>query len=244
MVNLYDEMITRQKEIFTTTQQEKLKNTPVCIIGCGGLGGSVIEQLIRVGFENLTIVDEDVFDKTNMNRQLRSNIDTIDKPKSQITKTYIKKINPDANITSYNMKVDMGNVSDIISNSKIVIDAVDNIFTRVLISRFCYDNKLLFIHAAIDETTGQITSFNHNTPTYEELFNLKSKNMSINEACEYYNNINFRKPQVLGTIAAIFGCLEVNEVIKHVLKLDDRILAPNLLQWDVFSPLSLDIIEL
>ena len=67
MVNLYDEMITRQKEIFTTTQQEKLKNTPVCIIGCGGLGGSVIEQLIRVGFENLTIVDEDVFDKTNMN---------------------------------------------------------------------------------------------------------------------------------------------------------------------------------
>lgn len=244
MINLYNEMIRRQKEIFTKTQQEKLKNTPVCIIGCGGLGGSVIEQLIRVGFENITIVDEDVFDKTNMNRQLRSNIETINQSKAEITQDYVHKINPEAKIKAYNIKVDKDNISDIIGDIEIVIDAVDNIYTRVIISRYTQKNDITFIHAAVEQMSGQLTTFIPGCPSYEELFHMKSKDMTQDELEDYYNGISFKKPQIIGTTAAIFGCLEVNEAIKHILDLDNKIIAPSIFQWDVFDPLSADIISL
>ena len=86
MNNLYNDLISRQKEVFSEEEQETLRTTPVAIMGCGGLGGTVIEQFVRAGFEQLTIIDQDVFDETNLNRQIRSNLDSIGKSKVQTTK--------------------------------------------------------------------------------------------------------------------------------------------------------------
>ena len=86
-MDVYQNMISRQKEIFSEEEQEILRTTPIVIIGCGGLGGTIIEQFVRAGFEELTIVDQDVFDETNLNRQVRSNLDTVGKSKVKITKS-------------------------------------------------------------------------------------------------------------------------------------------------------------
>ena len=233
MSNLYNDMIARQKEIISQINQEKIKNSKVTVVGCGGLGGTIIEQLIRSGFENLTILDEDVFDKTNLNRQVRSNIDTLDKPKALITKEAMKKINPNITIDAKVERLCEDNVSKIIKDSDIVIDALDNIYSRVVLARASQEKGIPFIHSAVEKTSGQITVITKNTPSYEELFRLKSKNKKLSDAREYLENLSNRKPQVLGITPAIFGSLQVNEAIKIITESNDILYAPKVLLFDI-----------
>ncbi len=244
MTDLYDDMISRQIEIFTPEEQEKLRTTPVLIIGCGGLGGTIIEQFVRSGFENLTIVDQDVFDQTNLNRQVRSNLDTIGKSKADSTQEAMKKINPNVNITAYNLSVNQENISEIFSGNKILVDAVDNVFTRVMISREAKKQNMLFVHAAVDKTQGQLTVFEPDSISYEELFNLKSFNKELDdEVKKYLLTISSKKPQVLGTTPAIFASLQVNETIKYIIGREEIILAPKILLWDIFDISSFKIVD-
>ncbi len=243
MTDLYNQMISRQIEIFTPEEQEKIRTTPVTVVGCGGLGGTIIEQLIRSGFEEVTIIDQDVFDKTNLNRQIRSNLDTIGKSKVETTKEAALKINPNANIKGYDLTVDENNISEIFEGSKVILDAVDNVYTRVMISREARKQNIPFVHCAVDKTSGQLTVIDPTTPSYEELFKLKSQNKTLEEAKEYLLSISVKKPQVLGTTPAIFGSLEVNETIKYILNDENVVLAPNVLLWDIFDITSQRVIS-
>lgn len=243
MSNLYDNMISRQKEIFTPEEQEILKTTPVLVMGSGGLGGTVIEQFVRAGFEQLTIVDQDVFDQTNLNRQIMSNLDTIGKSKVETTLNFMKKINPDVNINTYQLTVNQDNISEVFGGNNVIVDAVDNVYTRVMISREAARQNMLFVHAAVDKTSGQLSVFEPDNVTYEELFKLKSKDMELDDAQEYLLSISKKKPQVLGITPSIFASLEVNETIKYLLGKDDVVLAPRVLTWDIFDISSFRLID-
>ncbi|RAP52845.1 MAG: hypothetical protein BZ138_02155 [Methanosphaera sp. rholeuAM270] len=243
MTDIYNKLITRQIEIFTPEEQELLKTTPIVVMGSGGLGGTIIEQFIRAGFEELTIVDQDVFDETNLNRQIRSNIDTIGKSKVQITKNEAQKINPNANITAYDLTVDSSNITEILDGNKILIDAVDNVYTRVMISREARKQKMVFVHSAVEKTSGQLSVFESDSVSYEELFKFKSFGKTLEESKDYLLSLTRKKPQVLGITPSIFGALEVNETIKYILGKDGVVLAPNVLQWDLFDISSFRIIE-
>lgn len=243
MTDLYTKMISRQVEIFTPQQQELLRTTPIVIIGCGGLGGGIIEQFIRSGFEKLTIIDQDVFDQTNLNRQVRSNLDTIGKSKVEVTKKAMHKINPDAEITCYDCTVDENNISQILKGNNILVDAVDNVYARVMISREAKKQGMTFVHSAVEKTTGQLSVFDSDSVTYEELFRLKSVGMELSEAKDYLLNLSTKKPQVLGVTPAIFGALQVNETIKYILGSDDVILAPKVLLGDINDISSFRIID-
>ena len=243
MSDLYNNMISRQKEILDEKQQEILRTTPVAVVGCGGLGGTVIEQLVRAGFENLTIVDKDVFDETNLNRQVRSNIDTIGLSKVQSTQDFLKKINPDVNIDSYDMSLNEDNIPEVLRGNEIVIDAVDNVYTRVMISREARNQNIPFVHAAVEKTAGQLSIFKPNSISYEELFRLKSLDLSLSDAEDYLLSISKNKPQVFGFTPSIFASLEVSETIKYLLELDDVVLAPKVLMWDIFDITSFRLID-
>lgn len=244
MTELYENLISRQIEIFSSQEQEKLKSTKVTVVGCGGLGGSVIEQLVRAGFENIKIIDSDVFDQTNLNRQIRSNLDTIGQSKVQVTKSAMLKINPNMVLDVFEGIINQENASEILDGSDIVIDAVDNVLTRVIISRACKKLDIPFVHAAIEITQGQLTIFTKDSPSYEELFNLKSKNKELTEDVEnYLLKISSKKPQVLGTTAAIFGTLEVIETIKFILNKKSLSISPNVLMGDVLNMASFKIID-
>lgn len=244
MLDIYDEMISRQKEIFTNEEQELLRTTPVVIVGCGGLGGTIIEQFVRAGFEQLTIVDQDVFDKTNLNRQIRSNLDTIDKSKVESTKKAMEKINPNVNITGYDMTITQDNISEVFEKSKILVDAVDNVYTRVLISREAKKQGMVFVHSAVEKTSGQLSVFEPDSISYEELFKLKSVNKPLNdETKDYLLSISAKKPQVLGTTPSIFAALQVNETIKYILGRKETVLAPTVLMWDLFNISSFRLID-
>lgn len=243
-MNLYNKMISRQVEIISTEEQEKLRTTPIIVIGCGGLGGTIIEQLVRSGFEELTIIDQDVFDETNLNRQIRSNVDTINKSKVKITKEAMEKINPNVNIECYNLSVNQENISDIFKGNEVLIDAVDNVYTRVMISREAKKQNMLFVHSAVENTTGQLSVFEPNSISYEELFGLKSFNKPLDEeVTNYLLRVSAKKPQVLGVTPSIFGSLQVNETIKYLLQKENLVLAPKVLLWDIFDISSFRIID-
>lgn len=243
MSDLYTQMISRQVEIFTQKQQNKIKTTPVIVVGCGGLGGTIIEQLVRLGFEKLTIIDQDVFDKTNLNRQIRSNTNTIGLSKVETTKQEALKINPDLDIKTIDNTITSDNISDIFKDNKIILDAVDNIYTRVLLSREANKQNMAFVHAAVETTMGQLSIFDKKTPSYEELFKLKSLGNSLEESKEYLLSLSTKKPQVIGTTPSIFGALEVNETVKYILGYDNVVLAPKVLLWDIFDIDSFRITE-
>lgn len=243
-MDVYQNMISRQKEIFSEEEQEILRTTPIVIIGCGGLGGTIIEQFVRAGFEELTIVDQDVFDETNLNRQVRSNLDTVGKSKVKITKSAMEQINPNINITDYDLTIDEKNISKILKGNKILVDAVDNVYTRVLISREAKQQGMVFVHSAVEKTMGQLSVFEPNSVSYEELFRLKSVDKALdNDVKNYLLSISAKKPQVLGVTPSIFGSLQVNETIKYILNKKDVVLAPKVLMWDLFNMSSFRLIK-
>ena len=243
-MDVYQNMISRQKEIFSEEEQEILRTTPIVIIGCGGLGGTIIEQFVRAGFEELTIVDQDVFDETNLNRQVRSNLDTVGKSKVKITKSAMEQINPNINITDYDLTIDEKNISKILKGNKILVDAVDNVYTRVLISREAKQQGMIFVHSAVEKTMGQLSVFEPNSVSYEELFRLKSVDKALdNDVKNYLLSISAKKPQVLGVTPSIFGSLQVNETIKYILNKKDVVLAPKVLMWDLFNMSSFRLIK-
>ncbi len=243
-MDVYQNLISRQKEIFSEEEQEILRTTPIVIIGCGGLGGTIIEQFVRAGFEELTIVDQDVFDETNLNRQVRSNLDTVGKSKVKITKSAMEQINPNINITDYDLTIDEKNISKILKGKKILVDAVDNVYTRVLISREAKQQGMVFVHSAVEKTMGQLSVFEPNSVSYEELFRLKSVDKALDDDVKnYLLSISAKKPQVLGVTPSIFGSLQVNETIKYILNKKDVVLAPKVLMWDLFNMSSFRLIK-
>lgn len=137
---------------------EKLKSFKVCVVGCGGLGGYIIEMLSRIGVGSLTIIDYDTFDETNLNRQILCNENTLGKYKTDIAKQRVKLINSNVDITCINQKIDDNNCENIIRESDIVIDALDNIKARFVLEEACKRNNIPMIYGAIAGWYGQVST--------------------------------------------------------------------------------------
>lgn len=146
------------RNIGTISKEEQaiLSQKSVCIIGCGGLGGGVIENLVRLGVGKLTIVDHDAFDVTNLNRQVLSNEANIGKSKAEEGATQMAVINSEIEIVPINVEINEENCRQIIAGHDIVIDAVDNIKTRIILEKACEEEGITLIHGAIAGWNGQV----------------------------------------------------------------------------------------
>lgn len=146
------------RNIGTISKEEQaiLSQKSVCIIGCGGLGGGVIENLVRLGVGKLTIVDHDAFDVTNLNRQVLSNEANIGKSKAEEGATQMAVINSEIEIVPINVEINEDNCRQIIAGHDLVIDAVDNIKTRIILEKACEEEGITLIHGAIAGWNGQV----------------------------------------------------------------------------------------
>ena len=241
----YWEIITRQMSIVTKSQQKRFKESTIAVVGCGGLGGSVIEMLARMGVGNLIIIDKDSFDMSNLNRQLMSSIDTLGKSKSEVTKENIRLINPYTKVKAFHEELNKDNIERLLSKADVVIDALDNLFTRVIISRYTKENEIPFVHGAIHGTLGQITVFNEKTPSYEELFSLPSKGKELNKNTKSeLEELSQGLPPVIGPTPNIIGSLEAFESFKLITGIGTVILAPKVLNIDLLDLNSFSSIDL
>lgn len=241
----YWEMMTRQLPLVSKEEQEKFKNTKIAVIGCGGIGGETIEMLARMGVGELVLVDEDSFDLTNLNRQTLATFDDLDEDKSEVAAKKVSAINPYVDVTSYSKHVNQENIDEIIGNSSIVIDALDNILTRVIASRKAREKRIPYIHGAIHGTMGQITVFLPNTKSYEEMFNLPSSGKELTpEVIESLKNVTSGVPPVIGPTPNLIGCLQAIEAYKMITGMGKVTVAPRILTFDLLDFASFKIEEI
>jgi molybdopterin/thiamine biosynthesis adenylyltransferase len=160
----------KRNGIFTKEEMKTLFDSKVCIVGCGGLGGYILEMLSRVGVGNITVVDGDVFEESNLNRQILSTTTNIGKSKVHEAKKRVLDVNPDTVLTVVHEFLGTDNVSDIISGSDIAIDALDSIDIRLLLQEECENQRIPLVHGAIAGWYGQITTIMPGDRTLNRLY--------------------------------------------------------------------------
>lgn len=241
----YWQIATRQMSIVTKEEQEKFRNGKITVIGCGGIGGQTIEMLARMGIGELVVVDEDVFDMTNLNRQSLSSTDTIGLKKSEIACKRVESINPHVKVTGYDAHVDETNIDEIIGDSNLVIDALDNLLTRVIVSRKAIEKRIPYVHGAIHGTLGQVSVFLPNTKSYEEMFNLPSLGKELTEeVIGELESLVSGKPPVIGPVPNLVSCLEAMEAFKILTGIGKVTVAPKILTFDLLDFNSFSIEEI
>lgn len=240
----YWEFVDRQTGILNKNEQLKLKNSQITIIGCGGIGGAAAEMLARMGVGKLRIVDKDVFEISNINRQLMSNTKNIGRPKTEVTQEELLAINPSLKIESFNEKLTDENVHEILNESNIIVDALDNLLTRIIVSRCSNDLDIPFIHGAIHGTMGQVTVITIHTPSYEELFKLPSHGKKLTqENIARIMNLNKEVPPVIGPVPNIVGCIQAFEAVKIVTGKGTSIMAPRVLIFDLLKEEAFSVVR-
>ena len=148
----------KNMNMLSATDMELLKHSKVCVIGCGGLGGYVIEMLGRLGIGSITAVDGDVFDETNLNRQLRSDTRVLGKSKAETEKERMLLVNPLIKLVTVPERITPVNGHDLLAGHNVIIDAVDNIETRLLLQKLASELGIILVHGAIAGWYGQVTT--------------------------------------------------------------------------------------
>ena len=132
-----------------------LKDKRVLVVGCGGLGGHIIDQLARVGMGHLRVVDGDVFEPSNLNRQLLSRVDLLGSGKANAAAERIAQVNPEVDIEAVEEFLTEENASALIKGCDVVMDALDNIPSRKILAEACEEAGLPYVYGAIQGWVAQ-----------------------------------------------------------------------------------------
>ena len=138
-----EQQFERTSLLYGKENIDKLKNKHVAIFGVGGVGGYVVESLIRSGIGHISIFDNDVVSITNINRQIIALYSTIGQYKVDVLKKRILDINPNCEVHAYKMFVDENNINDIdFSQFDYVVDAIDTVKSKIAIIKKCHDENI------------------------------------------------------------------------------------------------------
>lgn len=189
--------------------QEKLKKAAVIVIGAGGLGCPVLQYLVAAGVGRIAIVEFDMVDEVNLQRQILYGSDDVGKLKSIIAKNHLIRLNPLVNIEIINLRLDSSNSLRILKDSDVVVDATDNQETRYVINDTCVILGKPMVHGGIYKYEGVFSVFNFNGgPTY------RCYNPLI-EGKEFRNPVP-AEVGLMGVLPGITGTFMANEVIKII----------------------------
>jgi len=147
----------RNRTTLSIDDQLRLFRSRVAVIGCGGLGGYIVEELARLGVGNLVLVDPDVFEEHNLNRQLLSSLERIGMAKVEAGRSRVAEVNPAVTITARRAALSAGNARDLLAGCSAVVDGLDSVTTRRELAGACRELSLPLVHGAIAGWFGQVT---------------------------------------------------------------------------------------
>lgn len=165
-----DDRYTRNMPALTEAEGALIREKSVCIVGCGGLGGTIIELLARVGVGALTVVDGDVFDVTNLNRQLLSDETLLGTRKAAAAKARVAKINSDVSVTPVAEFFTEENGPKLLEGCDLVIDALDSAAGRRMLASVCAQKGLTIVHGAISGWCAQVTVVAPGSGVFDRLY--------------------------------------------------------------------------
>ena len=193
--------------------QKKLKASKVLVIGSGGLGSPVLLYLAAAGVGTIGIVDFDVVDDSNLQRQVLFGVDEIGRPKTEAAKKRLQALNPYITINVYNTQLTSKNALDIIKDYDVIADGTDNFPTRYLVNDACVLLGKPNVYASIFQFEGQVSVFNYKNekgepgPNYRDLYATPPPPGLVPSCAE---------GGVLGVLPGIIGSLQALEVIKII----------------------------
>ncbi|MDP3990155.1 MAG: HesA/MoeB/ThiF family protein [archaeon] len=196
-----------------------LKNKTVAIVGIGALGTVSSELLTRAGIGNLILIDRDVIELSNLQRQNLFTENDLGKSKSNVAKIRLTQINSTLNLTSYSIHLNSKNIS-VLKNADLILDCTDNLSTRFLINDFCKKNNLPWIYAAAIKTSGQVMPILPGGPCLS-CFVKETPTESCNTA------------GVLNSATSSISALQVSLALKILLGKET---APELYCYDLWKP--------
>ena len=208
------------------TGQLKLLNSKVLLLGAGGLGSPAALYLAAAGVGTIGIIDMDVVDASNLQRQILHNLDRIGERKVDSAKKTITAMNPDVNVVTYDVRLGADNVLDIISGYDVIVDGTDNFPTRYLVNDASLLARIPVVHGSIFRFEGQITVFDpYNGPCYRCMIP-EPPPPELAPSCA--------EAGVLGVLPGIVGSIQALEAIKLLLGLGDPLIG-RLLSFDALE---------
>jgi len=139
----------------TEAECRTLREKRVLVVGCGGLGGHIIDLLTRIGVGSLRVVDGDVFEPSNLNRQLLSSTPLLGVSKAKAAAEHITRVNPDTTAEAVEEFLTESNVSSLLADCDVVLDALDNIPSRKILASACEKANIPYIYGAIQGWVAQ-----------------------------------------------------------------------------------------
>ncbi|HJH31929.1 MAG TPA: molybdopterin-synthase adenylyltransferase MoeB [Methanosarcinaceae archaeon] len=205
--------------------QEKLLSSRVLCIGAGGLGSPVIQYLAAAGIGTIGIVDDDVVDLSNLQRQVIHG-GNVDMPKVESAAQFVNKLNPDVEVKAYYERITPDNILDIVKNYDIVVDCSDNFATRYLVNDACVLTGIPLSHGSIFRFEGQVMTILPNKgPCYRCLFE-HAPPAEMVPSCQ--------EAGVFGVLPGIIGVIQATEVIKYLLDAG-KLLAGRMIYYDAIQ---------
>ncbi|MDA0196117.1 MAG: molybdopterin-synthase adenylyltransferase MoeB [Bacteroidetes bacterium] len=200
---------------FNIEGQRKLKSARVLVVGTGGLGSPLLLYLTAAGVGTIGILDFDVVDDSNLQRQVLFSVDDVGNPKVEAAKKRLVGLNPHVNFIVHNIMLTSDNALDIIKDYDLVADGTDNFPTRYLVNDACVILGKPNVYASIFRFEGQVSVFNYKGgPHYRDLFPSPPPPGLVPSCAE---------GGVIGVLPGIIGSLQANEVLKILSGIGDTL---------------------
>ncbi len=201
--------------------QLKMLNAKVLLVGAGGLGAPTALYLAAAGIGTIGLVDDDVVDASNLQRQVIHNTERIGVAKTESARLTIEALNPDVEVVEHRLRLDASNIVEILSEYDVIVDGADNFPTRYLLNDASVRLRKPVVSASILSFDGQISTFvPFEGPCYRCLYPTPPP-AELAPSCSANG--------VLGVMAGTMGTLQANEVLKLVLGIGDPLIGRLLL---------------
>jgi molybdopterin/thiamine biosynthesis adenylyltransferase/rhodanese-related sulfurtransferase len=201
--------------------QQRLLDSKVLLIGAGGLGSPAAYYLAAAGVGTLGIIDSDVVDRTNLQRQILHDTSRLGMPKVDSARETLTRLNPDVRVVGYRERLTSANIDDILPAYDVIVDGADNFPTRYLLNDAAVKHRKPVVHGSIFRFEGQVTVFKpFEGPCYRCLFH-EPPPAELAPSCE--------EAGVLGVLPGIVGSLQANETLKLLLGIGEPLVGRFLL---------------
>lgn len=197
--------------------QKLLKNSTVAVVGAGGLGAPVLTYLTEAGVGNIRIIDGDVVEESNLNRQFLYSSSDVGRKKGEAAGEFIKKLNPNTELTIVSERLTEENGAGFLKGADAVVDCVDCMETRMTVNRICLINKIPLVEGGIYGFYGFVTAIFGDSPCLS--------------CMGYKKEMNQKEIPSVGAAVGVVGSLQAVEVLKILLGQGEALYG-RILQYD------------
>lgn len=222
-------MFERTINLIGIENYNKLKNLNILLIGIGGVGSFVFESLIRIGIENITIIDYDTVSLSNINRQLVATKKTLGKRKIDVAKDHVKEINENIKLKLLDVKLTNDNINILEDNYDYIIDACDSLEAKISLIKFAKEKNIKIISSMgmgnrVDPTKIKISKLNKtiNDPLAKKIRSiLRKDNIKLDIPVVFSEELPLKKDAInsLVTVPSVAGIYITSYIVNNTIKL-------------------------